>query len=194
MMTADRGTAAWPEECDSLTGILIAVVVVVGVVAGADLLLSFAVIRRLAALQERIKEGGGSGISPAVGHKVGDFQVELLTGGAFTLADLMGASPMVVFLTTTCEPCQAAIAELHAMPTPLPIPLYVLISGSDADSDVLRVAAQMPEGARIAEISGSDGVMRAFGVDGFPTMLGIEDGIVRASDYRVSSLLEHARQ
>jgi len=177
-----------------LIGILTAVVVVVGVVAGADLLLSFAVIRRLAALQSRMQGLSGGGGSVAVGHKVGDFRVELLTGDEFTLADLMGQSSMVVFMTTTCEPCKTAAAELEALPAPLPFPLYILISGSDEDDDVPRVAAGMPMGARIAEISPSDGVVKAFGVDGVPAVLRVEDGIVRASDYRVSRLLEHAGQ
>jgi thiol-disulfide isomerase/thioredoxin len=183
-----------------LIGILIAVVVVVGIVAGADLLLSFAVVRRLAALESRIAGGGGS-TSPAVGHQVGDFEVELLTGGVFTLADLMDGPAMVIFLTTTCEPCQAAIAELRAMPTPLSFPLYVLINGTEPgkgarelDNPVLDVAADMPAGTRVAEISATHPVMQAFGVDGWPSVLGIEDGIVRASDYRVSRVLETANR
>ena len=180
-----------------MIGILIAVVVIVGIVAGADLLLSFAVIRRLSALQARM-QGGGSGTSPAVGHKIGDFEVELLTGGVFTLADLMGEASIVIFLTTTCEPCQAAIAELRDLPTPLSFPMYVLINGTDQDQDqdaaVLNVAADMPRGTRVAEISASHPVMRAFGIDGFPSVLGIEDGIVRESDTRVSHVLETAHR
>lgn len=178
-----------------MIGILIAVVVVVGIVAGADLLLSFAVIRRLSALQARM-QGGGSGTSPAVGHKIGDFEVELLTGGVFTLADLMGEASIVIFLTTTCEPCQAAIAELRALPTPLSFPMYVLINGTDQDDDtaVLNVAADMPQGTRVAEISASHPVMQAFGIDGFPSVLGVEDGIVRESDTRVSHVLETAHR
>jgi hypothetical protein len=164
-------------------------------VAGADLLLSFAVIRRLSALQARM-QGGGSGTSPAVGHKIGDFEVELLTGGVFTLADLMDEASIVIFLTTTCEPCQAAIAELRDLPAPLSFPMYVLINGTDQDQDaaVLNVAAQMPQGTRVAEISATHPVMRAFGIDGFPSVLGVEDGIVRASDTRVGHVLETANR
>ena len=179
-----------------MIGILIAVVVVVGIVAGADLLLSFAVIRRLSALQARMQGGGGSHASPAVGHEIGDFEVELLTGGVFTLADLMDGPSVVIFLTTTCEPCQTAIAELRDMPAPLSFPMYVLINGTDQDQDnaVLNVAADMPQGTRVAEISASHPVMRAFGIDGFPSVLGVENGIVRASDFRVSHVLETANR
>jgi hypothetical protein len=183
-----------------LIGILIAVVVVVGIVAGADLMLSFAVIRRVAALQDRMQGAGGSGAgaatSPAVGHQIGDFEVEMLTGGVFTLADLMDGASVVIFLTTTCEPCQAAIAELRELPAPLSFPMYVLINATDQDQEnaVLNVAADMPPGTRVAEISASHPVMRAFGIDGFPSALGVEDGIVRASEYKVSRVLETANR
>ena len=174
-----------------MIGILIAVVVVVGIVAGADLLLSFAVVRRLAALEARIQGGGGS-TSTAVGHEVGDFEVELLTGGVFTLADLMDGPSMVIFLTTTCEPCQAAIAELRELPAPLSFPMYVLINGTG--QAVLNVAADLPPGTRVAEISATHPVMQAFGIDGWPSVLGIEDGIVRTSELKVSRVLETANQ
>jgi thiol-disulfide isomerase/thioredoxin len=179
-----------------LIGILIAVVVVVGIVAGADLLLSFAVIRRLSALQAKMQGGGGGHTSPAVGHQVGDFEVELLTGGVFTLADLMDGASVVIFLTTTCEPCKAAIAELREMSTPPAFPMYVLINATDLDEEgaVLTVAADMPPGTRVAQISASHPVMQAFGIDGFPTVLGIEDGIVRASDYLLGRVLETANR
>src|SRR6185437_11300271 len=109
----------------------------------------------------------------------------LLTGGVFTLADLMDGASIVIFLTTTCEPCQAAIAELREMSTPLSFPMYVLINATDLGEEnaVLTVAADMPQGTRVAEISATHPVMQAFGIDGFPSVLGIEDGIVRASDY-----------
>jgi hypothetical protein len=178
----------------AMIGILTAVVVVVGVAVAADLLLSFAVIRRLAALQSRMRAGAGSGGAPVIGHRVGDFRVELLTGGVFTLADLRDARAMVVFLTTTCEPCETAVAELRALPIPLPSTLYVLISGTGQGGDVLAVATDMPAGAHVGEIPASDAAIQAFGIDGFPTMLTIEDGIVRTSGFRVSSLLEHAGQ
>jgi hypothetical protein len=191
IMAPERGGRT--REGGNLTGILIAVVVLVGIVAGADLLLSFAVVRRLAALESKIQGGGGQ-TSPAVGHQVGDFEVDLLTGGTFTLANLMDTSSIVIFLTTTCEPCQTAIAELRELPTPLPFPMYVLINGTDQDGAVLNVAAGMPQGTRVAEISATHPVMRAFGVDGWPSVLGIEDGIVRASDTRVSRVLETANR
>jgi hypothetical protein len=178
-----------------MIGILVAVVVVVGVVAAGDLLLSFAVIRRLADLQSRgVHAGGSGGSSPAIGHRVGDFSVELLTGGVFTLADLAGTRAIVVFLMTSCEPCKAAVAELRALPAPLPSQLFILITGTATDGDVRAVAADMPAGALAGEISAPDATTRAFGVDGFPTALTIEDGVVHASGLGVGSLLDHVSQ
>jgi len=175
--------------------ILIAIVAVFGVVAAGDLLLSFAVLRRLAAIQSRGSHAaaGGDG-SPAIGHRIGDFRVELLTGGTFTLADLVTTRAFVVFLMPACEPCKAAIAELATMQAPLPAPLYLLITGAQGDGDVAAIAADMPPGTRVGRISASDATSEAFGVDGFPTALAIEDGVVRDSGLRVSSLLDHANR
>jgi hypothetical protein len=175
-----------------MIGILIAVVAVVGVAVAADLLLSFAVIRRMAGLQARIKTASGGGGSPAIGHRVSDFRVELLTEGVFTQADLADSRVIVAFLMTTCEPCKKVVAELGQLPDPLPFPLYVLITGTERDPDVLSLAVTMPPGARVGQISAPDATSEAFDVDGFPTVLAIEDGTVRASGLGISSVLEHA--
>lgn len=176
-----------------MIGILIAVVAVFGVVAAADLLLSFAIIRRLAAVESGSAPGVGGGTgSPAIGHRVGEFRVDLLTGGTFTRADLTGTRATVMFVMPGCEPCEAAVAELAAMPAPLPIPLYILITGGKAGGDAAAAAADMPAGAHVGLISAPDATSAAFGVDGFPTALDLDDAIVRASGLRVSSLFDHA--
>jgi hypothetical protein len=170
-----------------MVGILIAVVVLVGVIACADLLLSFALIRRVAALQAQ-----GPGVSgPAVGREVGQFRVPLLGGGEFSRDHLAAPRTLAVFLTTSCEPCRRAITELSTMPGPLPWPLYVVIIRTDADDDdALEVAGQMPAGSRVGVIAAAEAPLEAFGIDGYPTVLTIEDGIIRASGFRVAALLD----
>jgi hypothetical protein len=163
-----------------MIGILIAVVVLVGAVAVADLLLSFAVIRRVSALQARMTAGAGGGQSPEV--------------GLFTRADLADTRALVVFLMTTCEPCKKAVADLAELPLPLPSPLYVLVTGTHKDRDIRPVAAQLPPGAQVGRISAPDATTEAFGVDGFPTVLRVEDGIVRSSGLKVAGVLEHVGQ
>jgi thiol-disulfide isomerase/thioredoxin len=177
-----------------MIGILVAVIVVLGVAVAADLLLSFAVIRRLAALQARIKSGAGSGSggSPAIGHRIGDFQVDLITGGAFTRRDLAGSRVVVAFFMTGCEPCKKTVAELAELPAPLPFALYVLINGRHDDADVLSLAAKMPAGARVGRIAALEETIEAFGIDGYPTVLSIEDGAVTAAGLRFSNVLEPA--
>ena len=170
-----------------MTGILIAVVVLVGVIACADLLISFALIRRVATLQGQ--EAGVSG--PAVGHQVGQFRVPLLDGGEFSRDSLAAPRVLAVFLTTSCEPCRKAITELSAMAGALPWPLYVIIIRTDAaDDDALDVAASMPAGSRVGVVSTAEAPLEAFGIDGYPTVLTVEDGTVRASGFRVAALLD----
>ncbi|MGH3191094.1 MAG: hypothetical protein ACRDPY_26190 [Streptosporangiaceae bacterium] len=170
-----------------MTGILIAVVVLVGVIACADLLISFALIRRVAALQARGPQLSG----PAIGREVGQFRVPLLGGGEFSRDHLAAPRTLAVFLTTSCEPCRRAITELSAMPGPLPWPLYVILIRTDADDDdAVEVAGQMPAGSRVGIIAAAEAPLEAFGIDGYPTVLTIEDGIIRASGFRVAALLE----
>ena len=170
-----------------MAGILIAVVVLVGVIAGADLLLSFALIRRVAALQARGPELSG----PAIGREVGQFRVPLLGGGEFSRDHLAAPRTLAVFLTTNCEPCRRAITQLAAMPGPLPWPLYVVIIRTGAqDDDAVEVAGQMPAGSRVGVIAAAEAPLEAFGIDGYPTVLTIEDGVIRASGFRVAALLD----
>jgi hypothetical protein len=176
----------------TMIGILIAVMVVVGVVAGADLLLSFALIRRVAALTSGGVGAGPVVDAPALGHEVSAFGVPLLDGGEFSRADLTGTRALAVFLTTSCEPCRKAITELRTLSVPLPGPLYVVIVRTDADtdSDVFDAAAGMPAGARVGIVSSAQAPLQAFGIDGFPTVLTLDDGVVSASGFRVAALLD----
>ena len=172
-----------------MIGILMAVVVVVGIVAAADLLLSFAVIRRLIALESGgLALGAAAGLSPAVGHRVGEFRMKLVTGGEFSQADLADARAMVTFLMPSCEPCEEAFAELRALPIPLATPLYVLVMGIEQDSDLSALIADLPAGAHVGTVLLGDAATDAFGVTGFPTALITDDGLVRAVGLRVSQL------
>jgi hypothetical protein len=181
------------EEGDTaMIGVLTAVVVVVGVVATADLLLSFAVIRRVALLQSRPDHVTGGNSAPAIGHQVGDFSVQMMNGGHFTRADLSGGDAVVAFLMSGCDPCEATAAELRQMPLALPVPLYVLIVGTQLDDDVFEITMGMPDGARVGVVPAGDPVTSAFGLDGFPTVIALHDGVVRAVELRVSGVLDYA--
>lgn len=173
-----------------MAAVLTAVVTVVGVVAAADLLLSMAVVRRLALLQRQMRDlGTGSGPSPAIGYKVGDFTAELLTGGQLTRADLNGGRASVLFVMPSCEPCKALMGELTAQPEwPGPSPLYVLINGAGDDDYARALLPDLPAGSRAGLVSPDDDVSSAFGITGYPTVLEIEDGVVRASGVRLNVL------
>jgi hypothetical protein len=174
--------------------VLTAAVILVGAVAAADLLLSFAVIRRLAALQARgVGPGTGSSAgAPPPGHLIGEFRVGLLAGGEFATDHLRQEPAIVAFLSPTCEPCRRAIEELKQLPVPLARPLYVLIAGSAQDADLLAVAQQMPAGAHVGAIAHDDKVMQAFAAEGYPTLVSTAAGAVLASGLRVGDVLEHA--
>jgi len=173
-----------------MTSVLIAVVVIVGVVAAADLLLSFAVVRRLATLQARVSElGPGPVTSPAIGHRVGDFTADLLDGGTLTSADLAGIEASVLFVSPSCEPCRALLAEIEKLPSwPERLPLFVMINDTGDEDYARSLVAKLPGAARVARVRPDDEVSAAFGVIGYPTVIAVDSGIVRASGIRLSAL------
>ncbi len=173
-----------------MTAVLTAVVAVVGVVAATDLLLSMAVVRRLATLQAQVRDvSAGSEPSPAIGYKVADFTAELVTGGRLTRADLDAGRASVLFVMPSCEPCKALLGELTAQPEwQGPSPLYVLINGADDEDYARALLPRLPAGSRAGLVSPDDEVSSAFGITGYPTVLEIEDGVVRASGVRLNVL------
>jgi hypothetical protein len=115
--------------------------------------------------------------------------VPLLGGGEFSRASLDAQRTLAVFLTTSCEPCRRAITELGTMAGPLPWPLYVVIIRTDTDDDdALDVAGQMPAGSQVGVITAAEAPLEAFGIDGYPTVLTVEDGVIAASGFRVAAL------
>jgi len=176
-----------------MIGVLTAIVVVVGVIAVADLLLSFAVIRRVALLQERPGRVTPANSAPAIGHRIDDFAVETTTGRYFTRSDLASGDALVAFLMSGCEPCKATAAELRQLPSAPPMPLYVVIVNTElGGDDVFAMTAGMPDGALVGMVPAGDPVISAFGLDGFPTVVAVRDGVVRAAELRLSGLLEVA--
>ncbi len=67
-------------------------------------------------------------------------------------------------------------------------PLYVLINGADDEDYARSLLPRLPAGSRAGLVSPDDEVSAAFGITGYPTVLEIEDGVVRASGVRLNVL------
>ena len=87
---------------------LIAAVVVLAVLCVGNMLVTFAALRRLRELGERLTSGG-SGVPPGaeslVGKVVPKFAVSTTDGRLFSRDQLLRMPRLIGFFSASCEPC-----------------------------------------------------------------------------------------
>jgi hypothetical protein len=169
-------------------GILTALVALLAIVLAIDLLVTFALIRRVSAMSS-----GGSARStlPKVGSAVAPFAVGAEAGDRLELADLQSASLTVIFMMTGCGPCQALLADLSTRPLADGEPVFAFIAhhGEASDEVVGTYRSQLPPGVRTAVTSPTGDVAAAFGVQAFPVTLRVERGTIAASGRSLDAVL-----
>jgi hypothetical protein len=171
-----------------MTATLAAGVALALVLTVLNLVLTFAVIRKL-------RDGVGSGSSvhtpaaglPRPGTRIGEFTVDTADGAVLTERDLLGDRTLVAFVSPTCAPCKDVVAELASTEHP-PLRAFVVGDGGAETMDV--VATLRPHGA-VAVIEADHAAARAFGgVDGYPALLLVEGGVVAAAGRRLAEVRE----
>lgn len=148
-----------------------AVTVVIGAVSVLNLLLAFAIVRKLREHTEILAaaESGGPGLMPG-NEVVGEFAVLSTDGEALSNAALYPGT-LAAFLSPDCAPCEEKIPSFVATAATHPggrarVLAVVVGSGEGADA----MAQQLSAVARVV-IEGQRGsVGAAFGVRGFPTL------------------------
>jgi len=163
-----------------LTGILWAALALLGIIVGINLLLTFALVRRLTGYEPGASPAG---TLPDVGTPVGEFTVRTDEGQSLGLADLRAASFSVIFMMTGCRPCHGLLSELSTRPIAVAAPAVVFIAhhGDGNDDAVADYRRRVPPGALVAVISPVGDVARAFGVQSFPAVLHVEAAVVAAA-------------
>jgi thiol-disulfide isomerase/thioredoxin len=169
-------------------------VVVVGVLAILNLLLTFGVIRRLREHTELISAGGGMGppdLMVGVGESPGDFTAAAIDGTTVTREALVGGQ-FVGFFSPDCEPCKEMAPRFAGRAAALPggrtQVLAVVVGAMD---EVEELVALLEPVARVVVEDSLDasGVAGAFKVKGVPAMCTLnDDGVVAASGFDVVEL------
>ena len=171
-----------------MLGILISLDVVLGVAAVISLLGVLSLSRRFANLE---RDGQAPRprrpAMPSAGDRIGPFDMTLMDGSPFSSASLAGARITVMFSMQGCAPCGEALDEIARDPSLLAGPCYVLIASTD-DSYAREVAARLPAAASAGRIALQGDVTNAFGVNGFPAVLVVHDGVVEFVTQRLSAL------
>jgi peroxiredoxin len=171
--------------------VLAAALVVVGVIAVVDLVLTFAVLRRLRDHNDAISrlQTFAPGFSLPVGTKVPDFEARTLDGAVVSAQALRGADSLVAFFSARCDACRDHLPQFRELAIAMRASGRVLavvaqdeVPGDDlieALRDVADVAVE-PEQGPLAQ---------AFSVGGFPMFFGLDArGRVTASTPDVSEL------
>jgi len=169
--------------------ILLGAVIVLGLMASANLLVTFAVIRRIAAVEgANGAPRPGVPLVPDVGREVADFAAALLSGGEISRRELAGRSVIAIFVSPGCSPCRELIALLKSGRGPVDAPLLIFIAGSADDTVVLDTAAELSFSTWIGAADPAGPVTKAFGVLGYPTVLRVDDGVVTAAGTRLDAV------
>jgi hypothetical protein len=170
---------------------LLSAVVLAGVVAGLNLVLTLGVIRRLKDHEQCLADAGtGGGDAPAAvpapGTAVPEFAA-VTTGGGRVTNDELGGGAYVGFFSVGCPPCAEQLPEFVRLLRGLNgEPALVVIESRTLEDAAafLAVADGLP-----VVVDTGDGLCRRFGVTRFPSMLHLSDGVVSGNAHTVSRLL-----
>lgn len=175
-----------------LTGVLTVGVIIAIALTVLNLLMSFAIIRRLRDLESR---GGGHAHHdgdladdlPAAGTRIGAFSVPTVDGDQLDEQALAGEPVLVAFLSATCGPCKDLLPALAARPDPDRARTILFVS-DDGDEAAKEFAESLRVHGRVALADSQGPVGTAFGgVEMFPIVLTVEQGVITAADIRLSA-------
>jgi hypothetical protein len=159
-------------------GYLAAAVVFVGLLCLVDLLLSFAIIRRLRQRTDEV--GGPPGVSSRVtltpGTAAPEFEATAVDGGRFATAELLDRTTAIAFLAAQCAPCRAAVPDLvkYARSVARDVVRMVAVIDGETNPDGEFVRA-LREYATVVIEPGRGSVATAFSVSAFPAFYLVDD-------------------
>lgn len=161
---------------------LVAAVVLVGLLCVVDLLLTFAVLRRLREHTEQLgRLSGASNSSPGVdldkflGRELPEFSTETVNGAVVSRESVTGNVELLGFFLPNCGPChtQAPLFVDKARAIGGGKALAV-VAGSGSDTDDLVQIFKDATDTVLDPASG--GLVRGLNIDAFPTFLRLDSG------------------
>lgn len=122
----------------------------------------------------------------AVGERVGPFRVTALDGTVLTQEDVAAGESTVVFLSASCSACEQVQEDLERRQHTFGQPLIVFVIGRE--KQVAAIGARL-SAAHVAQCAFGDDVATAFGgVDGYPRVMRIADGVIVAGGFNLDHL------
>ena len=125
---------------------------------------------------------------PSAGTKVGSFSVALLSGAEVNSDDLSSGEVEAAFLSVGCKPC-ALVKQQLVDRGPVKRSLMTFVVGAPDDPAAQRIADDLSSVASDVAIVGVDSpVVKAFGVHAYPTLILLEDGVIRRAGWRIDTV------
>jgi hypothetical protein len=156
--------------------LLVVVVVVLGLLVGANLLLTGAVVRRLAAHERKLGALGSMITVPgglAAGAELPSFTAETVDGRPVDAGFLGDGRGLIAFFSTTCTACLSHAPEFAAAVT-AGTSGYAVVSGEGGE-ELLRALGSVPV---VREPAPAGPIVTAFEIDSYPTYFVVEAGRV----------------
>lgn len=171
---------------------LTAAIVLIGTMTVLNLLLSFAIIRRLRAAEAAAIWTPRGEDMPEPGTRVGAFSVTTVDGARLTERDLADSDGLVGIVQAGCAPCGSFLERVERGEIRLPREAVLFVARSDL-ADHEPYVRRLRTHAQVVVTSVDSPELRAFGpVPAFPTFLRLTNGVIAAADHRVERVLHLA--
>jgi len=172
--------------------VLGAAVAVLAVVVVFNLLITFAVLRRLRSHEERLARGGGAGEPGAemLGRSLPEFTATSTTGATVTNAG--GSARLVGFFSATCAPCREQAVEFARHDDPNRLAIVLMEDAPAAEQEgILAALAGSPT---IVTEPTSSVLATTMEVRSFPQLLQLDAaGVVVGARHSVRALATAGR-
>jgi peroxiredoxin len=173
---------------------IVAAIVVLAILLLLNLLITFAILRRLRNHEERLGAGSAhTGERGAlIGSRLPEFTATSTSGERVDSAEIVGPDRLVGFFSASCKACLEQATHFANHPDPGRVALVVMDSADDATQAAIVAALDGAPTVITDSVSGT--VATALGVTGFPQLLVLDaGGTVVAARHSVPGLAASAR-
>jgi hypothetical protein len=166
-----------------MLAVLTAAVAVCATLTLINLVLLFAVIRKL---RDQPQQPQFVPQTMNTGTLVRRFETTTTTGATITEESL--TSTVAAFVSPSCPPCRDLVASIREMVPRLGDPLLLVVV--EELDDATRAAVAGVDGVTVVADDQSTAVTSAFGVSSFPTVARLQGGLVVSSGSQLADVLE----
>jgi thiol-disulfide isomerase/thioredoxin len=167
---------------------LSAAVVLVGVIAAVNLLLTVGVIRRLRehTAQLAVLRGPAQEAAVPIGSPVGDFSARDVAGRPVDGQGLAGRS-LIGFFSPGCAPCKEQLPGFVEQAARTTDTVLAVVAGEDP-GETAETAERLGAVATVVVEPALGPVQRTFGVTSYPAFVLVRDGFVVAAGHTLADV------